>query len=273
VFPEYVNIIPQYQLNDKNFTIKDFHQVDKTSLILDTIAALQAQARRFSMSQKSPEKGGDIKISSSSWLETAENQKKFSSGDVNVVSGDTLQDKSGMVEIRTGSSEGSIAGSIVLSPGASGGGDGATVFISGGESQAAGFRGGNVDLVSGAGTTGSGDIAIATQLGSGSTGSIHVLTGTSSSGSAGSISVLAGATDSLKGASVVLSAGLSTSSSGEGGDLSLAAGSGGSGGGVSVVAGSGNKGFGGSVRLSAGPSTGPANGGSLVFNGGSASGE
>ena len=34
VFPEYVSIIPEYKSGDKNFTIQDFHQVDKTSLIL-----------------------------------------------------------------------------------------------------------------------------------------------------------------------------------------------------------------------------------------------
>ena len=50
VFPEHVSVIPEYHLDDKNFTIKDFHQVDKTSLIFDTIAALQAIESRFSVS-------------------------------------------------------------------------------------------------------------------------------------------------------------------------------------------------------------------------------
>ena len=38
VFPEHVTTIPEYRLDDKDFSMKDFHQVDKTSMIIDLIA-------------------------------------------------------------------------------------------------------------------------------------------------------------------------------------------------------------------------------------------
>ena len=65
IFPEYVTVVPQYNIPEYNFTIKvlivcfscfdsslflslvaatilqDFHQVDKTSLLMDLIAAIQ----------------------------------------------------------------------------------------------------------------------------------------------------------------------------------------------------------------------------------------
>jgi hypothetical protein len=47
VFPEYVTILPEFKLEDKNFTLKNFYQIDKTSLVMDMIAALEAQGKRF----------------------------------------------------------------------------------------------------------------------------------------------------------------------------------------------------------------------------------
>jgi hypothetical protein len=48
IFPEHVTVIPSYVFGDKE--VADFHQVDKTGLLMDLIAAFQSQSRRFSVS-------------------------------------------------------------------------------------------------------------------------------------------------------------------------------------------------------------------------------
>ena len=122
VFPEYVSTIPNYHLEDKNFQMSDFQQVDKTSLIFDTIAALQAVESRFSVARSTNTKSGDVSISS--------DLGKESSGDVSIQSGHALSGKSGNLNLRTGISEGE-AGMISIIPGTNKGLTGGSVVING----------------------------------------------------------------------------------------------------------------------------------------------
>jgi hypothetical protein len=133
VFPEYVSIIPEYTLSDKHFAIKDFHQVDKTSLIIDLIAAIQAQSKRFSVSENSITKTGDIKIGSSSWMDAIDAVDNTSSGAILIESGDARGGVTGDIRIATGSSEMSAAGSIDISAGTSGSGKGAIIGLEAGQ--------------------------------------------------------------------------------------------------------------------------------------------
>jgi len=126
VFPEYVTTIPEYRLEDKNFTIKDFHQIDKTSLIFDTVGALQALESRFSVGEANSVQTSDLKISSSDESSKASGsisimsgKSSLSSGDVSISTGLSVQGKSGDIEISGGdllvsSVSGSIKSSFLL---------------------------------------------------------------------------------------------------------------------------------------------------------------
>jgi len=87
VFPEYVTTIPEYTLKDKNFTIKDFHQVDKTSIIMDTIGALQALEKRFSVSANGADRTGSISINSESVSDAFDTNDDMLSGSIRIMSG------------------------------------------------------------------------------------------------------------------------------------------------------------------------------------------
>ncbi|CAN0588280.1 unnamed protein product, partial [Ectocarpus sp. 12 AP-2014] len=62
VFPEHVEVIPEFELPDKDFAISDFLQVDKISLTLDLISAIQSQHKHYSFGPNSGGKSGDITV-------------------------------------------------------------------------------------------------------------------------------------------------------------------------------------------------------------------
>ncbi|RYG63291.1 tail fiber domain-containing protein [archaeon] len=177
VFPEYVTAIPEYHLEDKNFYIKDFHQVDKTSLIVDLIAAVQAQARRFAIGQDDEHRSGNVKLSSSSWNEVVADDRSsmIMSGNVLISTGDADQERSGDVLVGTGDSVASAAGKISIQPGKSGADKAAAVQVMGGES--VGAEGGSVEVRSGKGSLRSGAVAIETAASAEQSGSVRIASG------------------------------------------------------------------------------------------------
>jgi len=277
VFPEYVSVIPEYSLEDKKFTIKDFHQVDKTSLILDLIAAMQAQGRRFSVASNSAEKSGDVSIMSASWSDTVAGSESTSSGNVIIKSGDAYLGSSGAVIFGSGSSNASAAGMVEIRAGSSGSGKGATVSVISGESVDVDASGGILSLRSGSGMGLGGDVTIASGSGNYGTGSMLLSTGDSESGSTGAVSIRSGRSSSGVGGDVSIRAGESKSSIGgdiaiEGGSLFLRGGGGFGGSAGSVLLEGGEAvgvGAAGGVTIRGGTSTsGVGSGGSLLLGGG-----
>jgi hypothetical protein len=153
VFPEYVTVVPEYNLPDKNVSFKNFHQVDKTSLILDTIASLQALSRRLSLSPNAQIGSSDVKLSTGSTF-----VQNSTSGELYIETGASQRDKSGNVTIRTGNST-SLAGSINLVAGTSIYESGGSINIFSGESKLG--HGGAIKIRSGNGAS-SGNVFIET---------------------------------------------------------------------------------------------------------------
>ena len=52
-FPEHVKVIPELRLDDKKFTMQDFHQVDNTGLLMDLVSAVQSHSERFTVGANS----------------------------------------------------------------------------------------------------------------------------------------------------------------------------------------------------------------------------
>eukprot|EP01033_Poteriospumella_lacustris_P004089 gene4089-2912_t len=152
VFPEYVTSIPEYTLDDKNFTINDFHQVDKTSLIVDLIAAMQALGERFVVEDNLEDnRSSEIRVVTAGSSDVPDSDV-WGSGRILLQSGSSSDKSSGGIDIRTGDSTASSAGSIRIAGGVSGGGKGADISISAGDVRASSmYQGGQVDIVSGRG--------------------------------------------------------------------------------------------------------------------------
>eukprot|EP01033_Poteriospumella_lacustris_P004090 gene4090-2913_t len=148
VFPEYVTSIPEYTLDDKNFTINDFHQVDKTSLIVDLIAAMQALGERFVVEDNLEDnRSSEIRVVTAGSSDVPDSDV-WGSGRILLQSGSSSDKSSGGIDIRTGDSTASSAGSIRIAGGVSGGGKGADISISAGDVTSI-HQGGNVEVVSG----------------------------------------------------------------------------------------------------------------------------
>ena len=67
VFPEHVSVLPVFGVNNTEFRLEGFHQVDKQGLTLDLIAALQAQHAHYNIGANDAVAGttGDLTVSSS----------------------------------------------------------------------------------------------------------------------------------------------------------------------------------------------------------------
>ena len=127
-------MIPQYSLEDKKFTINDFHQVDKTALILDTIAALQAHTKTFVKTKNTLEQTGDIQLITTSWQDWIDGQPTTKSGDMVLGTGLSSERESGTVQLPSGDSISSRAGDIDLQVGSSGFGKGGDILLRSGNS-------------------------------------------------------------------------------------------------------------------------------------------
>jgi len=152
VFPELVTIIPEYTVAGQDAPISDFHQLDKSALTMDLIASMQSMERRFSVGSSTSDRTGSVQVSSSDGSESR------SSGGVTVTTGASSV-LSGSVSIATGAS--GSAGSVSIAPGSSSSSAGSSVKIVGGGSTVS--VGGNVDLLSGAGASGSGSLSLSSE--------------------------------------------------------------------------------------------------------------
>ena len=167
VFPEHVQVLNQYSLPDKNFSLPGFHQVDKQGLVMDLIGAMQAHHRRFSVSARTSMRGADVRVSSA---DADDSSAAASSGAVQVATGTGAS--SGQVAITTGDAYQNQAGEIELKAGTSSADSGAALRLTAGDlSGAASGTAGAIDISSGHGP---------------SSGDVSVRTGTAGSGTAGS---------------------------------------------------------------------------------------
>ncbi|EGZ16856.1 hypothetical protein PHYSODRAFT_500080, partial [Phytophthora sojae] len=177
-FPEYVTV-STLTLPEKNFSLEQFHEVNKQQITMDLIAAIHAQHKRFKVGPNSEAQSGRIDIATADAGSYVNASPTGSSGDVS---------------IETGSSSYSTSGGIFISTGDSMAGDGGSLVLEAGSSQGSGTAAGSVVIASGENFENPGDVNLQTpdSRGSRNSGSISVTTGWSAVGESGSIAVSTG---------------------------------------------------------------------------------
>ncbi|KAL3656149.1 hypothetical protein V7S43_019037 [Phytophthora oleae] len=115
-FPEYVSV-GDFYLNESDFSLMNFHQIDKQKVILDLVAAIHAQHRRFHVSANLPEKSGDVIVSSADSEAFATTNGMASTGSVSIETGTSKSSSSGSVQIVSGDASNGQAGNIVIGVG------------------------------------------------------------------------------------------------------------------------------------------------------------
>jgi len=229
VFPEYVKITDNLVYEDKNFQLDNFHEVNKIKMAIDTLAALQAQYKRFTISRLAGSTSSIDINTAVSEVNTA------TSGDVRVRTGESFTSASGSLNLETGSAFNGEAGNINLQGGA-GMVQGGGVSLVGGSSTDG--LGGALKLASGlSSTSASGTVVMSSGQSAGQIGDVVLSSGTSSSlsgsmslttgrGDKGSGGILMQAGDAANdGGNIVLAAG--RASVRDGGNMTLTSGSGG----------------------------------------------
>ena len=58
VFPEWSNVNPQMHIPGMNFSLDNFHTVNKDQITVDLVAALHAQHKRFTVTANTPQQSG-----------------------------------------------------------------------------------------------------------------------------------------------------------------------------------------------------------------------
>ncbi|RLN75429.1 hypothetical protein DYB28_000574 [Aphanomyces astaci] len=162
-FPEYIHR-SDYHFPEKNFTMGQFHEVNKHLLTIDLLAAMQAHHRRFTVGRNNDGSTASIQI-------TTEDAANKATGDVVVRSGEASSQNSGQMLIQTG--DGVHAGSILMNVGTAQETSGSIRLISGSSTS----NGGEVHVISGGGVK-SGAIHLKTAE-SYTSGGIDVSTGVS----------------------------------------------------------------------------------------------
>ncbi|EEY61235.1 uncharacterized protein PITG_01491 [Phytophthora infestans T30-4] len=187
-FPEYVTI-STLTLPEKNFSLEQFHEVNKQQITMDLIAAIHAQHRRFKVGPNSEAQSGRIDIATADAGSYTNASPTGSSGDISVETGSSSVSTSGDVSIATGDS---IAG------------EGGDLVLEAGTAQGSGTAAGSVVIASGGNYENPGNVNLQTpdSRGSRNSGSISVTTGWSAFGESGSIAISTG--DSLTGAKGVV---------------------------------------------------------------------
>jgi hypothetical protein len=234
VFPEYVDVLKNYEVPEKDFSLTGFHQVNKDAIVLDLVAALHATHRRFGVTANTDQSGGDVSITSAASSE--------SSGGASIHSGGAASGDTGDLTISSGVA--STTGAVRISGGE--GSDGAAPFSaqggrvqisSGGSSRlpsgtisletpssrrGGGVMSGSLGVTTGASAeSGSGFLAIQTgRTGDGVVGSVQMVAGHASS-TGSDISVSGGRHATSAGGHALISAGDATNSVGTGGTLVL----------------------------------------------------
>jgi len=251
VFPEHTKMFEKYELEDKNFSISDFMQVDKQGLVLDLIGAFQASHRRFNIGASSAISSANISVRSdnageyfgapinsggSGSIEVTTGTAISSSGDIMILSGKSSAKNSGSIRIETGESPKGRSGDIVLKiqnsthagnvailagSTAKNGNNGGNVTAEGGS----GTIGGSMTLSTGSGIEQSGHMVLSSRNSIGSAGNITASIGLSETGASGSISMSSGSSLASDGGIVGIRAGNSESASG--GEILIKSGSGG----------------------------------------------
>jgi hypothetical protein len=192
VFPEWSTVQSQMSIPGTNFSLDNFHTVNKDQIFVDLVAALHAQHKRFTVTANTPKQSGDIAITSTTG--EAHRRAGLSSGDVVLRSGDAPKGGSGNVTIATGTvTESGGGGSISISAGNARKGNGGIVSLLAGAS--ADGTGGSVQIRSGAGATGtSGRVAIGSAQagGFGRSGNVNLATGSAATGDSGSVALHSG---------------------------------------------------------------------------------
>ncbi|CAM9486504.1 unnamed protein product, partial [Phaeothamnion confervicola] len=255
IFPEYVEIIPNFTLPDKNFSMLNFHQVDKVAMALDLLGAVQAQHKRFTVAPNAPASSGSVFVSTADAGSYAAAVADGGSGNLTVSTGTSATGTSGALNLTTGFAAAAGGGAVTLSVGDSAVSEGAEILltsenisvmagsvvgaglkggdtrISGGAATAASSGiGGAVILQGGAGTVASGGVNVmsadVTAVGEGESGSISLRSGNVVSGKSTSASggIAAATGDAQTAGDISLSVGVSLV--GPGGSVSLAAGRG-----------------------------------------------
>ena len=180
--------------------------------------------------------------------------------DVIISNGDNIFGQAGTIS--TAPSQLQITAGLTVSPTF----DSAGILISSGTNAVGSGSSGTGDILlqtldltgSSSGTTGKVSLLTGPNTGSGNTGELEFITGTTVSGFSGSVTLQTG--NSLNSGDISITGGNSNGSSQVGGELILTAGA------------SGINANGGSIQLTAGNTSGSGNGGNIVFNPGTASG-
>jgi hypothetical protein len=168
-FPEYVRVIPKYELTEKGFEMDNFYELNKQAIVVDLLAAFQAQHKRFNVAPTDATSTGEVSVTS------ADAGEGTASGSVCLGSGAGAT--SGAVSISSGSTGGSgTAGDVSLA--------GGCVSIRGGR---------DVSVISGGSTSGaSGQLTLTSAEGMSGSGDVTLSTGSAADGAAGSVSIKTG---------------------------------------------------------------------------------
>ncbi|CAN0414515.1 unnamed protein product, partial [Hapterophycus canaliculatus] len=161
VFPEHVEVVSDFELPDKDFAISDFLQVDKVSLTLDLISAIQSQHKHYSFGPNTGEKSGDVMIATEAGGSYANADPTGASGSIVISTGTASLGDSGSITLATGPSEyGGEAGNISIGVGHQGEEDGGAVVLLSGNSSGDGGAGGGIIVRPGRGDLLNGTVEI-----------------------------------------------------------------------------------------------------------------
>lgn len=180
-------------LPEKNFSLEQFHEVNKQQITMDLIAAIHAQHKRFKVGPNSEAQSGRIDIATADAGSYVNASPTGSSGDVSIETGSSSYSTSGGIFISSGGAQAS-SGSVNVRAGDSMAGDGGSLVLEAGSSQGSGTAAGSVVIASGENFENPGDVNLQTpdSRGSRNSGSISVTTGWSAVGESGSIAVSTG---------------------------------------------------------------------------------
>ncbi|OQR97563.1 hypothetical protein ACHHYP_10472 [Achlya hypogyna] len=238
IFPEYVDVREDFRIDDHGVRIANLKQINKQAIILDLVAALQAQQRRLTLGQNQPHKSGDLALSTAGAGMYANSDDLGSSGDISVKTGDANGGASGGIRISSGAARSGSVGRIEIAGGSGDAASGGAVALTGGNVHRAGSVGGDVAIRSG-----SGELA--------SSGAVSISTADAGQiGDAGAILVGSGRSPLGKSGLVTMASGDAEADAA--GDVHLFAGSGRRGGNIAIAAGGSNDASGGAINVRSG---------------------
>jgi hypothetical protein len=190
VFPEYVNVLP-IDYPEAEFSLDDFHEVNKIRVVIDSLAALQAKHKRFTALPQGEASTSDVDINTADGF-AMKDSTLANSGRLELRTGTTISGNSGSIAITSDKSAGGSSGSVSVVVGSGDSGSGGSIRMTAGAAAGAAQVGGHAHIKSGGSSSSSGDILAVSTDGEHTSGGITIATGASTA-SSGTMHLHAGA--------------------------------------------------------------------------------